>query len=404
MQLNHNISAIAQSATVELADRVRTLKAAGKDIIGLQTGDPDFDTPSPIREAAEDALKSGKTHYGPSRGIPKLRHAIAKERRDQWGVEYDPRTELLVTCGGVHAYFCALMAILNPGDEVLVADPAWMTHVNAVSALGGRAVRVPSTAVDRFWPPLDAWEAACTERTIAIVLNSPNNPTGSVAEQDYLKQILELATRFGLYIISDEVYEHIVFKGAHHTCMASLEGAFERVLTVNSFSKSYAMTGWRIGYLAARAEIIDSALKVGQNTITNVPVFVQEAAHCALTDTATARFREKMIAEYSQRMELALKTLDEHKHSGLAATSPDGAIYLFLDARSTGIPSIDLATRLLDEAEVAVVSGNVYGPGGEGFLRLTIAASENEITMGLSRIFDWIERSFKTGSKSQEST
>lgn len=386
--LNLNLLSLEEAATVALADRVRTLQASGRKIFALQTGDPDFSTPAPIVEAAHRAMKAGKTHYSNSRGLPHLRDAISRRLRSANGVEYNPASEILVTCGGVHAYYCGLMAILNPGDEVLVPDPSWPTHVNLVGLVGGRAVRVPATLENNFLPTLSTWEKMRSSRTVALVLNSPGNPTGAVASREYLLELNEFARRHNLFVISDEVYESILYDGREHTCFASLAEAKERCLVLNSFSKTYAMTGWRVGYLAAPAQVINQALKASQFSITNLAPFVQEAAVAALTDPAVASAVREMTAAYTQRKDTVMQIA--HKSSGrIRVFAPQGAFYFFLDARGLNRPSVEIAEKLLTDAGVAIVPGSVYGQSGEGFLRMTIAAADETIASGFRALLDW---------------
>lgn len=392
MDVNQRLKSLPQSATVALADRVRQLSAEGKQIVALQTGDPDFPTPVPIVEAAHQAMREGWTHYVASRGLPELREAIAEKLGSFDRTEYDPSTEILVTHGGVHAYHCALQAILNPGDEVLIPDPIWMTHVNVARMLGAAVRRVPSRPEDRFWPRLDDWESAVSSRTVALVVNSPSNPTGSMASEEYLAALVQFAVGHNLYIISDEVYETIVFDNRKHVSVASLPGARERTLLVNSFSKTFAMTGWRIGYLAAPAIVIDQALKASQNSITNVAPFVQRAAICALTDPEVSVAVRQMVARYQQRRDLAMNILKLHAVADIDVVEPQGAFYLFLDVRGLGVSSAVIAERLLGEALVSIVPGSVYGGCGEGFLRMTIAASEEQIEGGIRGLLNWASR------------
>lgn len=391
MALNERLVNLSESASVALADRVRRLRTEGKTIWALATGDPDFPTPAPIINAASEAMLAGATHYSFSRGLPKLREAIAAKHRGQ-GAEFDPETEILVTCGGVHAYHCALMAILNPDDEVLVPDPAWMTHVNTVKAVGGRPVRVPSVAENNFWPTLADWESCLTSRTVALVVNSPNNPTGKVAEADYLAEVVAFAVAHDLYVISDEVYDGILFDRRKHTCVASLPGAKDRTLLVQSLSKTYAMTGWRVGWLAGPDKVIAQALKAGQNSITNLAPFIQEAAAFALTDADMAKESRTMAEAYERRRDRVVSRYDEAQGGAIRLSAPEGAFYFFLDARGLGLPSQVVAERLLNEASVSVVPGNVYGPSAEGFLRMTIAASDETIDAGFEALMDWARK------------
>jgi aspartate/methionine/tyrosine aminotransferase len=390
MIVSERLRSLPQSATVELADKIRRLSAEGKQIIALQTGDPDFQTPRPIVEAACRAMREGFTHYVDSHGLHELREAIARKLKNFNRVEYDPASEILVTHGGVHAYYSALQAILNPGDEVLIPDPIWMTHVNVASMLGATVKRVPSRPEDGFWPRTSDWESAVSPKTVALVINSPSNPTGSVASEKYLTALVQFASRRNLYVISDEVYESILFDKRKHVSVASLPDAQERTVLVNSFSKTYAMTGWRIGYLAAPSPIVDQAIKASQNSITNVAPFVQKAALCALTSPDVAEASLEMARQYEHRRNLALSVLDDAPKR-ITAVRPQGAFYLFVDIRSLGQLSVTLAEHLLIEKLVSMAPGSVFGMCGEGFLRMTLAASEHDIETGLMRLIDFAE-------------
>ena len=346
--LNQQLMNVRESATVQLADRVRQLQSAGRRITGLQMGDPDFATPAPIIDAAYSALKSGQTHYTHSRGIPELRAAAAGWLRDCSLSHYEPDSEILATNGGVHAYYCGLMAITNPGDEVLIPDPAWMSHANLVSVVRGVPVRVPSLAENNFFPTLDAWEKAVTPRTTALVINSPNNPTGGVASREYLLELNRFAARHNLWVISDEVYETILYDGQQHVSFTSLPGAKERTLLVNSLSKTYAMTGWRVGYLAAPAEVINQALKASQASITNLPPFIQKAAAFALTSKEMQAETRGMVAAYARRRSRVLQMWLERGVESVKLVVPQGAFYFFIDLRALGLTSAEISNRLLD--------------------------------------------------------
>ena len=389
LSFNQKLLQINESATVALADRVRRLRASGKRVIGLQTGDPDFATPQPILDVAVQAMQQGLTHYGDSRGLPELRKAIAHKLLTVNRVEYDPETEILATCGGVHAYYCALGAILNPGDEVLVPDPAWMTHANAVSVLGACAVRVPAKPENDFWPTIDQWRSVLSTRSRALVINSPCNPTGSVASAEYLAELHALAAMRGLYVISDEVYENILYDGRRHVCFAGLSGARSHTLIVNSLSKTYSMTGWRVGYLAAPANVIAQALKVSQHTITNLAPFVQKAAAFALLEPDMQAAALRMRDAYARRREHVLQISRSRSPSGVRFQAPQGAFYFFLDVRKLRSPSSVIAEELLAQCAIAMVPGSVYGNCGEGFLRMTIAASDQEIEAGVLGLLKW---------------
>ncbi len=393
--LNTQFDQIRQSATVAMADRVVALRAQGRQIVGLQTGDPDFSTPRAVLDVAWQAMQHGLTHYVPSRGMAELRQVIANKLAGNVAEPYDPETEIMVTHGGVHAYYCAMQAVLNPGDEVLVPDPAWATHVNMVNMLRGKAVRVPGPAEAGFIPPLTAWEQALTPKTRAIVINYPCNPTGALPSPDYLRQLQEFAAQHALWVVSDEVYENLYYGETRPVSAASFPGAKERTLLVKSLSKTYAMTGWRVGYLAAPKAVISRALKASQNSITCVAPFIQKAAAFALSDPGIEQAAAEMRKAYARRRELVLGLAEEHRPSPVKAIPPQGAFYFFLDVRSLGLPSAEICERLLDEASVALVPGSAFGEQGEGFVRMTIAASEADIETGFRSILYWAEQHVK---------
>lgn len=374
-----------------MADRVAEMRAQGRKLIGLQTGDPDFATPASIMDAALNAMHEGYTHYVPSRGTMEMRCAISEKLLRTNAVQYDPNTEILVTHGGVHAYYCAMASIINPGDEVLIPDPCWATHSNIVVMLRGKTVGVPATAENGFIPLMEAWEAACSSRTRAMVINWPNNPTGAIASKSYLTELAAFAMRHNLWIVSDEVYENLTFDGIKHTSVASIPDTKARTLIVNSLSKTYAMTGWRVGYLTAPADVINQAIKVGQNSITCVAPFIQKAAAFALTDAGIQDETLKMRSAYSRRRDLVVKIAHEHLSSPVRVTAPQGAFYFFLDMHALGMSSTNICERLLNEKSVALVPGAAFGACGEGFVRMTIAAADADITTGIQAILDWAD-------------
>ncbi|MGE5250637.1 MAG: pyridoxal phosphate-dependent aminotransferase [Bacteroidota bacterium] len=388
--LNTQFERFRQSQTVAAADRISALKALGREIIALQTGDPDFATPSAVTAAAVSAVRDGLTHYGPSRGLPELRQAAAQKLQRDHSLPYDPETEVLVTHGGIHAYYLAMQSILNPGDEVLIPDPSWATHSNMVTMLRGTAVRVPAPAAQGFLPLLEAWQNALSGRTRAIVINYPSNPTGAYPTRGYMQRLQDIAAAHSLWVVSDEVYENLYY-AEKPTCAATLDGARDRTILVHSLSKTYAMTGWRVGYLAAPRRVIDHAIKAGQNSITCVAPFIQKAAAFALSDPDVQGAAAGMRAAYTRRRERVLELAREVESEAVAVTPPRGAFYYFLDMRALGIPSAEICERILEEVSVGLVPGSAFGPEGEGFVRMTIAASDTEVEEGFRRIIRWAE-------------
>ncbi len=390
--INLHIENVRQSGSVALNDKVSQLKSEGRNIISLNSGDPNFDTPDAIVKIANEAIKSGLTHYADSRGIFDLRKAISKKIGEANGGDYDPKKEILVTCGAIHAFYLALKTILNEGDEVLVPDPTWMTHANLVTLLGGKAIRVAALPDDNFFPTINRLRKLTTKKTKALVINSPSNPTGAVASEEYLKELVEFAKEQNIFIISDEVYERIVFDGKKNISLASFKYAKDNLIILNSFSKTYAMTGWRIGYLAAPAFIVDEAIKASQYSITSLPPFIQNAAITALTDATVETEVRNMIVEYENRRDCVMKIFDEKVCNSIILKIPDGAFYYFMDISKISNNSIKFCGELLDKSGIALVPGSIYGEHGEGFIRFSLASSMENITIGVNGLIDFANK------------
>lgn len=390
MILNQQLGLIRQSATVALNDRIVAARAAGKTVIPLHVGDPDFPTPRPVLDAAFHALDAGLTHYGPSTGSMELRQAAALKLARDNGLEYDPESEILVTHGGIHAYYLAMQSILNPGDDVLIPDPTWSTHANMAMMLRGNVIRVPAPAENGFLPTFESWERALTPRSRVLVINYPSNPTGMYPNRDYLQKLQDFAAAHHLWVVSDEVYENLYY-GEKPVSAAAFPGAEERTVVIHSLSKTYAMTGWRVGYLAAPAQVIQNAIKAGQNSITCVAPFVQKAAAFALSDPGVQQSAAEMRAAYACRRNLVLRVANEMESEKVLVTPSKGAFYFFLDVRPLKMTSLEVCERVLEQAGVGLVPGAAFGTQGEGFARMTIAASDAEVEMGFRAILAWAE-------------
>jgi len=394
MNLNHQFEQIPQSSTVFIADRIQALIRSGRKIIPLHVGDPDFATPAAVVDIAKKALQDGLTHYGPSRGDPDLRLAAANKLNREINIStpglktYDPETEILITHGAIHAYYLALQSILNPGDEVLIPDPSWATHANMVKLLRGRVVPVPAPAENGFIPSIAAWKKALTTNTRVILINYPANPTGMLASREYLQELQEFTAENDLWVVSDEVYQNLYFNEKPISAGA-FPGVKDRTVLVNSLSKTYAMTGWRVGYLAAPEQVIENALKAGQNTITCVAPFVQKAAAFALSDPGVQKVAEEMRDVYTRRRELVIQIAREFGPSPVRVVPPQGAFYFFLDLRAIKMTSLEICERILEQTGVGLVPGSAFGEQGEGFVRMTIAASDANVEKGFRDILDW---------------
>ncbi|MDI6824153.1 MAG: aminotransferase class I/II-fold pyridoxal phosphate-dependent enzyme [Bacillota bacterium] len=373
---------VRESGTVELMDRARQLRARGQDVVSLAGGEPDFDTPAGAVEEAARALREGFTHYVSSRGIPELRRAITHKLQRENGVAYDADTEIVVTVGAKMALLSAILALVEPGEEVISFGPAWVSYQPMVALAGGRLVAVPLRAEGgRFAFDEAEVRRAVTPRTKALLVNNPHNPTGKVFSRDELAFLAGLAREHDLVVIADEIYEHIVYDGRRHVSMASLDGMRERTVMVNGFSKAYAMTGWRLGYLAAPAAVASAALAITQQTTTCATSFAQKGAVAALTAGGGAV--AAMVAEFARRRQFLLERF--RAIPGVELIPPEGTFYAFPRLHGD-TPSTEVARRLLEDKQVAVVPGSVFGEAGEGFLRLSFSCSLEELCRGLDRL------------------
>lgn len=379
-----------------LARRVAGLKPSGirkffdivatmKDVISLGIGEPDFVTPQTIMEAGINALRNGQTHYTSNAGLIELRQAIASHLEQLYGVSYDPQHEVVATVGVSEALYLAMTALLEPGDEVIIPTPCFVAYQAEVILAGGVPIEVPSLMEDNFQPRASAIEAAITPKTKMIFIGYPNNPTGAIASREVLLEIAKLAEQYDLIVISDEIYDRLVY-GISHTCFAALPGMRARTVTLGGFSKDYAMTGWRIGYAAAPAEILQGLLRVHQYTLMSAPTASQYAALEALKHGE--QHVEDMRKEYDRRRKLIVPGLND---LGLVTFEPMGAFYAFPNITVTGMDDESFANQLLDEQRVAVVPGSSFGAGGEGFVRCSYATAYENIEEALHRIGNFMQ-------------
>ena len=353
-----------------------------RDVISLTIGEPDFTTPEPIIRAAIDSLEAGETHYTANGGIIELREMIAADLEARYGVRYDPRTELVITVGASEGLDAALRAACSPGDEVIHHEPCFVAYGPCIELAGGVPVAVPTTRATDFRLSADAVEGAVTPRTRAIFLGYPNNPTGAVLDRDQLAEIGAVAERHDLLVITDEIYEQLVYGSHRHTAFPSLPGMRERTVLISGFSKSYAMTGWRIGYVAAPAALMAGIAKVHQYGIMCAPTSAQHAAMEALRSGAP--YVAEMRAEYDRRRRLMTDRLNQ---MGLACFEPEGAFYCFPNVTdATGLDDETFAQELLREERVAVVPGRAFGPSGVGHVRMCYATAYEEIVDAMNRM------------------
>ncbi len=369
------MSRIPPSGTINMFELALMLEKKGEKVIHLEVGEPEFDTPTHIKKAALESLERGFTHYTSSRGVYELRAAICEDLAER-GCSYSP-DEILVTPGAKHAILCAILATLNPGDEVLIPSPAWPTYHVIVKMAEAKPVNVPT---DRLYEiNLNALEKAVTDKTKMIIINSPNNPTGGVIDRNILEGIAEIALKHDLLVLSDEIYDRLVYDGFKQVSFASLKGMKERTIIINGFSKTFAMTGWRLGYAAAEKYLIDYFLRIQQNSTTCPTSFVQAAALTALK-TKTSDL-DKMIRTYSERRKLMVDLLNEIKN--ISCELPKGAFYVF-PSYNLPVKSEVLAEKILRETRVCVTPGSVFY--GENHLRLSYAVADEDIIEALNRL------------------
>ena len=381
-----------------VSDRVATLKPSGirkffdvaatmKDVLSLGIGEPDFDTPKPVVDAGIRSLERGETHYTSNAGLFELRKALSEHIERLYGVSYDPATEIIITVGGSEALYLSATALLNPGEEMLIPTPCFVSYQAEAILAGGAAVEIPSTMENHFDLDPQALEAAVTPRSKAILLGYPNNPTGAVATREKLLEVARIAEENDLVVISDEIYDRLVYGGHQHVCFPSLPGTKARTLLLGGFSKDYAMTGWRIGYACGPASIIQGLVRIHQYTVMSAPSTSQAAAIVALKEGEP--YVQQMVAEYDRRRRLVVSGFNE---IGLPTFEPKGAFYAFPKVSVTGLDDETFATRLLNEEHVAIVPGNAFGAGGEGFCRASYATSYARLETARERIRKFVNR------------
>lgn len=381
MKLAKRITGTSQKS-FGMYEQAARLQGDTSDLIHLEVGRPDADTPVAIKQAAADALMRGEVHYSDLRGVPALREALAAKLRKQNKLEVGP-DDVLVTNGLTHASFAAFFAILDEGDEVILLSPHYPQHIGKIELAGAHPVLVPLNKEQGFAIDAHAIEAAITPRTRMVVLVNPANPTGRVYRRSELEALAQLAIKHDLIVVSDEVYEDITYDDAKHISIASLPGMQERTVSMFAFTKSYAMDGWRIGYLAAPAWLMPGLLKITANDVTHVNTFIQAGALEAVVGQQAAL--RGMIADDDAKRRLMLQRLNAM--ANVSCAQVEGTIYAFADVRATGVPSQELAERLLKEARVVVEAGSFYGPQGEGFLRLCFgSASYEQIEQAMDRL------------------
>ena len=375
---------IKPSGTMVMAEKAREMERKGRKVYRLDIGEPNFDTPTHIKEAAVKAIREGFTHYTSSRGILELREAISEDLETR-GIDADPKDEILVTPGAKHAIYCACLSTLDPGDEVLVLSPTWPTHFQCIEIAEARAIEVPCG--EDYSLNEEELKARITGKTRMILMGSPNNPTGGVLNEEEVKAIVDIADDHDLLILSDEIYDRLVYGDFKPLSPASLEDGRDRTIVVNGFSKTYAMTGWRLGYAYANGEIIEAMARIQQSTTTCPVSFVQKAGVAALRGPQDQV--EKMVEEYDRRRRFIFEKLSEIEE--IRCVMPQGAFYIFPDISSLNMSSSEFCLRLLEEAGVSTTPGSIFGECGEGYVRVSYASDIQIISEGIKRIKEFIK-------------
>lgn len=358
------------------------------DVVFFSLGEPDFDTPAQVVDEAVRSLRQGETRYTPNAGLFELRQAISENLLAYDHVAYDPASEISVTSGGMEALVLALMTVIEPGDEVILPDPSYTNYRDQIQICKGVPVYVPVLEEEGFQLNPAALRRAITDRTRVVMINTPANPTGGVASRRLLEEIAGIAIERDLCVLFDEVYKYLYYSDRPFCSIASLPGMRERTLVVDSCSKTFAMTGWRVGWVAGPSEIVGCIPKLQENLCSCVPAFVQRGAVCALK--TGAQDVQRMNAAYRARRDFIVEAINAIP--GLSARTPEGAFYLFVNIRQTGLTSEAFAMRLLEEAHVALSPGSAFGPSGEGYVRISYASSIDTLRKGVERIAAFMKK------------
>lgn len=388
-------AAEAERLATRLSERIRSVPPSGirrffeiaatmDDVISLGIGEPDFVSPQPIIDAAKAGLDAGKTSYTANLGLAELREAIAGELDRLYDLQYNPNNEVIVTVGASEAITIALLSLLDPGDEVLIPEPCFVSYGPTAEFCGAKVVWVPTRAENDFQVTADDIRQRITDKTKLLFLGYPNNPTGAVLRRDTLAEIAEVVVEHDLFVLSDEIYDRLVYGEAYergHVSVPTLPGLYERTVLISGFSKGYAMTGWRIGYAAAPKPILDQMYKAHQYVVMSAPTMAQVGALAGITEAQGAV--EEMREAYDARRRVIVDGL---RAAGLPTFEPEGAFYAFPDITSTGLSSEEFAQRLLQEEHVACVPGSAFGPSGEGYLRCSYATALPQIEEAVRRI------------------
>ncbi|ESA36768.1 aspartate aminotransferase [Leptolyngbya sp. Heron Island J] len=386
IKLAARVQQVTPSMTLAISAKAKAMQAEGIDVCSFSAGEPDFDTPEHIRAAAKQALDEGKTRYGPAAGEPRLRSAIANKLRTENQLPYNAEN-IIVTNGGKHSLYALMMTTIETGDEVLIPAPYWVSYPEMVKLAGGTPIIMPTTAENDYKITPEQLQQAITPKTKLLVFNSPSNPTGMVYSPDEVRALAAVVLANNIWVVADEIYEKILYDGAQHLSIGAVsEAMFERTIVSNGFAKAYAMTGWRLGYLAGPVELIKAANTLQSQSTSNVCTFAQYGAIAALESSQDCV--ETMRQAFAKRRTAIIDLVNAIP--GLNCTIPEGAFYLFINISKTGLTSLDFCTRLLNERYVAAVPGVAFG--ADSGIRISYATDMATIEKGIERLNDFVQQ------------
>jgi aspartate aminotransferase len=385
-RISQRAASLAPSLTLAIDSKAKQMKAEGQDVVGFGAGEPDFDTPQHIKDAAIQAIKDGFTKYTPSSGIPELRQAIADKFKRENGLSYKP-SQVIVSCGGKHSCYNVIMATCQEGDEVIIPAPYWLSYPEMVKLAAARPVILETTDATEFKVTPEALRKAINARTRLFILNSPSNPTGTVYTPEEVKALADICIENGVLIMSDEIYEHLLYDGAQHRSVASFSQAhYDHTIVVHGFAKAWSMTGWRLGFLAAPEPVAKAIDAIQSHSTSNPTSFAQKGAVAALTGPQD--HLKNWLAEYDRRRKFAHQKLNAMP--GITCVNSKGAFYLFPNISKTGLKSADFCARLLEQEKVAAVPGVAFG--ADEYIRISYATSLANIEKGLERVDRFVRR------------
>ena len=382
MRVADRMKSIPFSGIRGIFEEVLRREKMGEKIINLNIGEPDFDTPKHIKEAAKKALDDEKVHYSSNYGIPELREALAQKMSQENGLSYDPGTEIIVTVGGNEAVLMTMLGLLNPGDEVLIPDPCWLNYFYCVQMAGAVPISVPAKEENTFVPHINDFRSRLTPRTRMVIINTPNNPTGAVYTAEALEELAKLALEKDLFVLSDEIYEGMVYDGSRHVSIGTFPEMKERTITVNGFSKKYSMTGWRLGYVGASRDVISALIRIHQYATICATSFAQWGAVAALKGPQADITH--MMEEFDRRRNLVYNALRDMPR--IQVVKPLGAFYIFPNIKETGKTPMELTQYLIEEAKIAVVPGSVFGDFGGANIRISYANSYKNLELAMEKM------------------